>query len=80
MYLCAAVGRPVNSLLVGPLPADLSGGLLPLSAGTMVPENSHGRAFLHLPRAVSHHVMTISFKTMGKVLMWHSAIVCLLQI
>lgn len=57
VYLSAAVGRPVASLLVSPLPADLSDCVLPLPTWTMVAQTSHGFAFLHISCVVSAHVI-----------------------
>lgn len=57
VYLFAAVGRPVASLFVSPLPVDLSGRVLSLPTWTMAAENSHGPAFLHIPCAVSAHIV-----------------------
>lgn len=56
MYLSAAMGWPVATLLICPLPVDLPDRLLSLPPRALVAENSHGPAFLHIPCAVSASV------------------------
>lgn len=53
LYLSAAMGWPVASVLVGPVPADHSDRVLSVHARTLVAQTSHGASFPSVPCAVS---------------------------